>query len=304
MSGYVPFPVPYPVYPSYPSWPAKTAQGVGYVRWAILFATVMQAINSVGFAWVAVVLTGAASSGLGFASSFEVFGANLAFICAAGIIAFAAVIFFILGASSAHEGREEFGPDHAREMDRAVIFLIIAFVMGVIASAGGLGSASFGVTPFGFQGPFSPVGGVFGTVRGLFVGLLLGSLVRVFISKEDCDITRIGTALLTISPAIGTGIAFLTLTTNPVDPLTVPALAPLAFWAAAALSGVELIAFVLFFRVYSSVLRRMRAGELPPIPRPPPLYAPYYPGLAYYPVYPGVPEGPPPIGPPPAQPPP
>jgi len=77
-----------------------------------------------------------------------------------------------------------------------------------------------------------------------------------------------------------------------------------SFWAAAALSGVELIAYVLFFRVYSSVHRRMRAGELPPMPRPPPLYTPYYPGMAYYPVYPGVPEGPPPSGPPPAQPPP
>src|SRR5207245_10547011 len=136
----------------------------------------------------------------------------------------------------------------AREMDNAVIFLIIAFVMGGIAYAG-VGFWGFGATPLGFQFPVSPIGGVFGTVRGIFVGLLLTSLVKVFISKEERDIARISTSLLTISPAIGTAIAVLiALVSPPANPFTVPALAPVAFAAAAVLAAAELVASVLFLR--------------------------------------------------------
>jgi len=295
--GY-PFPVPYPMYPS---WPAKTAQGVGYVRWALVLAILLQAINIAWFAWVAAVLALAASGAPGLGGTLDLFVTSLAFVCAAGIVGFVAVIFILLGVYTSHDGREEYGPDHAREMDNAVIFLIIAFVMGVIASAS-LGAGGFGATPLAFQFPLSPIGGLFGTVRGLFVGLLLVSLVKVFISREERDEAWIGVAILTISPAVGTVVALLiALVTPPVDPFTIPTIAPLAFAAAAVLASAELIAYVVFLRIYSNVHRRMRAGELPPIPRPSPMYTPYYP--AYYPPWPVVPEAPPSAPPPPGPPP-
>ena len=126
--------------------------------------------------------------------------------------------------------------------------------------------------------------------------------MKVFLSSEERDQARIAMALLTISPAIGAGIALLILlVTPPPDPFTVLPLAAPAFAAAAVLAGAELVAYVLFLRIYSTVHRRMRAGELPPIPRPPPMYAPYYPG--YYPPYPVVSEAPPPLAPPPGPPP-
>lgn len=297
--GY-PFPVPYPMYPSSPP---KTMEGVRYARWALVLAIAMQAIAVAQFAWEAVVLSLAASGGP--ATTFELFIATSAFVCATAIVGLAALIFFLLAVYTTHDGPEEYGPDHALVIDRAVIYFIIAFVMGAIASVGGLGSGTFGGSPVGFLFPFSPIGGAFGAVRGLFVGLVLASLVTVFTSKEERDQARIATALLTISPAIAAGIAVLIALVSPaVDPftLTVPAFAPPAFAAAAVLAGVELVAYVLFLRIYSNVHRRMRAGELPPIPRPPPMYTPYYPG--YYPPYPVVQEAPPPTAPPPGQPPP
>src|SRR3989442_72278 len=129
--SYGPFP-----YPMYPTWPAKTAQGVGYVRWGLVLAILLQAINLAGFAWIAAVLTLAASRTPGLGSSLDLLVTNLGFVCTAGIVGFIAVVFMILGVYSSHDGRDEYGPDHAREMDNAVIFLIIAFVMGGIAYAG------------------------------------------------------------------------------------------------------------------------------------------------------------------------
>jgi hypothetical protein len=189
-------------------------------------------------------------------------------------------------------------------MEHALIFFIIALVMGAIGSVGGLG---FTGSAFGFAPPFNPVSGVFGIVRGLFVGLFLLTVVKMFLSKEDRTIAWIGTAILTTSPAIGTGISlFLYLTRNPADPFGFPASLPYVFVAAASLAAVELVGYVAFLWLYTKVLQRMRSGEFPPIPRPPMMYAPYYPGPAYYPpypMYPAYPQAPPPA-PPPGQPPP
>jgi hypothetical protein len=269
----------------------------------------MQAVNIPGFLWLAFVASTLPPGGGDFLSFFGLFLGALAFQCSVGIIGFVGLILFVIGAYSAHEGREEYGPDHARDVERALIFFIIAFVMGVIASVGGFG---FSTGPVGTGVPINPVGGIFGAVRGLFAGLTLRYVVRTFLRKEERDLGWVGTALLTGAPAAGSVVSFvLFLAGNPLDssfnPSALPGLLALAFVTAAALAAAELVAYVLFLHIYSRALRRLRSGEIPAIPRPPVLYAPYYPAPGYYPANPWVPsypQTPPPEGPPPGQPPP
>src|SRR5256712_6081366 len=172
--GY-PFPVPYPMYPSSPP---TTMEGVRYARWALVLAIAMQAIAVAQFAWEAVVLSLAASGGPG--NTFELFIATSAFVCATAIVGLAALIFFLLAVYTTHDGPEEYGPDHALVIDRAVIYFIIAFVMGAIASVGGLGSGTFGGSPVGFLFPFSPIGGGLGGVPRPLVRPLLAAPLAGF----------------------------------------------------------------------------------------------------------------------------
>ena len=296
--GYPPYPLPYPMFPPPP---AKTAQGIGNVRWSLVLGAAMQAVNIAGYIWTAVLLSQFPPPG---SPDFGLIFTTLAFECAAGIIGFVAVLLFLLGIYYANDGREEYDPIHVREMEHALIFFIIALVMGLIGSVAGLG---FSASPLTSVPGFNPVGGAFGIVRGVFVGLCLLTVVKTFTTKEDRTVAWIGTAILAAAPAIGAGISsFLYLTRNPADPLGDPASLPFAFLAAAGLAATELVGYGAFLWIYSKVLRRMRSGEFPPIPRPPMVYAPYYPGPAYYPWYPAYPASPeaPPPAPPPGQPPP
>lgn len=288
--GYSPPPVPVP-YAMMPPPQAKTPQGFGYVRWALLLGAVMQAVTIPEYVWFAV-----AAPSFGSTDPFALLGfmaIALAFSCAAGIIGFVGLILFVVGYYYTHEGRDEYGPLHTREIDRSLIYLVVALVMAIVASVGGYGSVFSG---FGPITPILLIGGAFGAVRGLFVGILIITLVKVFLEKGDRDQGWIGTALLTASPAV-VGIA-LVVAFLPIGQFSGVELLSTFLGVAAVAAAMELVAFVLFFRIYSKVLRRIRSGEFPPIVRPPLMYSPYYPPPVYYPPYPVYPETPPPAQPP------
>jgi hypothetical protein len=265
----------------------------------------MQAVNIPGFLWFAFLATTLPTGGGDFGGPFGPFLGALAFECSAGIVGLVGVIFFLMGTYYGHDGQHEYGPDHARDIERAAIFFVIALVMGVIASVGAIGFES---SAFGTVFPFNPVAGIFGAVRGLCVGLFLLYVGRGFLRKEEQNLGWLGTVLLAAAPAVGSGVFFLLFVAgNPSNPFASPALLSLAFVIAAALATVELVAYAMFLHIYSQALRRLRSGEIQPIPRPAVMYVPYYPVPPYYPTNPwepAYPQAPPPEGPPPAQPPP
>ena len=294
------YPMPAPPYP-YPMIAPpqpKTPQGIGYVRWSVLLGAVMQAIAIPGYVVFAVLLNQVQATTFppDFSTTFGLVAAALLFAFATGIVGLIAVIFFVLGFYYIHEGRDEYGPDHNRQMDRALAYLIVAFVMAIVASIGGfspLGSS------LGGPAAISEVTSWFGAVRGLFVGLLLMSLVNVFISKEDRTLGWVGTIILAAVPAITSALYIvLFLTFTPSNPTSIFGALFAALIIAAALSAAELVAFLLFYLLYAKVVKRMRAGEFPAAVRAPMVFPPYYPAPMYYPPYPVYPSYPPPAPPP------
>ena len=303
------YPMPAPPYPYPMVAPPQpmTPQGLGYIRWSVLLGAVMQAVAIPGYIWLAVLVQQFPRTGpLNLSELFTLVASSLLFSLLTGIVGLIAVIFFALGFYYTHEGRDEYGPEHAVNTDHALFYFIVALVTAIIASFGGLGSV---VGSLGSPSPLpvAALAGAFGVVRGLFVGLLLMAFIKVFTSKEDQTWGRMGTILLAASPAAGSAVAFAAfLAYDPANPASRVGLIVIAAVAASALAAVELVAFVLFYRVYSTILSRMRRGEFPAIVRPPIVYAPYSPPPGYYPpypVYPSYPPATPPPAPPPEKPP-
>src|SRR2546428_12687331 len=89
-------------------------------------------------------------------------------------------------------------------MEHALIFFTIALEMELIGSVAGLGVSA---SPLTSVPGVNPVGGAFGIVRGVFVGLCLLTVVKTFIPKEDRTVAWIGTPIFTATPPIRAGIS-------------------------------------------------------------------------------------------------
>jgi len=61
------------------------------------------------------------------------------------------LVFGLLGLVSIHKGRDEFGPEHAKRLDRGIIVLILGiFVPAAIGAAGSVGGGVLGGGSVGF----------------------------------------------------------------------------------------------------------------------------------------------------------
>ncbi len=274
--------------------PTHTERGITSIRWSLLLALAMQAV-AVSMLLPLAYLWGQPG---GF-SPFGAYAALIPMLMSIYLLAILAIIFFLSGLSRLHEGRDEYGPAHARDVEHVVIFLVIAFVMSV-------SSLTFNL-PFGIFGSPSPtltasvvVSGALASVRGLFVGLAFVFAARALVRPEERELLTYAVIALVVGPAIGAGVLALLIQSNP------PASLPIPLVAMGVEAGIELLAFTVLYRSYSRVLARIRSGELPPLYRPVPFvpyvppYAPYWAAPPYYPPYPAQPAQP---APPPQKPP-
>ncbi len=271
--------------------PTNTERGITSLRWSLLLTLAMQAVAvsmllPLGYLW---------GQFEGF-NWFSAFAALIPMIISLYLLGVVAVIFFLSGLSRLHEGRDEYGPAHARNVEYVVIFVVIAFVMSV-------SSATFNL-PFGIFGSVSTaalasilVSGGLAAIRGLFVGLAFLYAGRALVRPEDRELLMYALIALVVGPAVGSGALALLVQSNP------PSALPTGFVALGVEAGIELLAFAVLYRVYSRTVARIRSGELPPLYRPVPFvpfvppYTPYW-APPYYPSYPVQPAPPPPAPPP------
>ncbi len=283
----------YPMYPFH----SNTERGVASLRWSLLLAFTMQTLAVVTLIPVGYYIANPPTT---YLSDFVTILPLLLTVILLGIVA---MVFFLSGLARLHAGRDEYGPEHARNAEAVVIFTVIAFVVGVSA-------LTFGGT-FGIVFPTDdPVGlavtGALTVVRGLFVGLAFAFSVRALVRPEETSAGTFAVIALAVGPGVGAGVSMALLNGLPLPSTTLYiALAGLGVGAA-----IELVGYILFYRQYTALTNRIRSGELasrfrpqpmPFVPYPPP-YVPGY-GMPYYPAYPAQPPQYPPQGPP-QQPPP
>ncbi len=306
-----PGPSPY-AYPAPPPPPSRTERGIGQFRWAIVVGIAMEALAITLVAYLASIVGSLiASPPTPFdAAFFPLMATMLGLACVSGVVGFVGAVLFLIGLNHLYTGRDEYGPAHMQAVDRVIIFAILGIVFGIAAPIGGTVTSAF----LGFGSGFSLIGGanvvsgVLGALRGLFVGLAFASALRVFQPEGDRATGLAAAILLAVSPVVAVlaGIAF-PLSPGVSDPRILSTALTAWLAAAAFAAAMDLVAYVLFFRLYSQTYHRMHAGEFAVMYRPPPMFVPYYPAPIpyYYPPYPVQPAPPPtPQNPPPSSPPP
>lgn len=274
--------------------PTNTERGITSIRWSLLLALAMQAI-AVSMLLPLAYLWGQFSG----SGSFGAVAAMIPMLISLYLLGIVAVVFFLTGLSRVHEGRDEYGPAHARNVEYVVICVVIAFMMSI-------SSMTFNL-PFNLFGSPGPavtasilVGGALTAVRGLFVGLAFVFGARALARPEERELLTYAVIALVAGPAVGAGALALLVQSSP------PSSLPISYVALGVEAGIELLAFAVLYRSYSRILARIRSGELPPLYRPMPFvpfappYASYWSPPPYYPAYPAPPVQP---APPPQKPP-
>ena len=274
--------------------PTNTERGVTSIRWSLLLALAMQAI-AVSMLLPLAYLWGQFSG----PNSFGAVAALIPMVISLYLLGIVAVVFFLTGLSRVHEGRDEYGPAHARSVEYVVICVVIAFVMSISSM-----TFNFPFNLFGSPGAAVTatilVSGALAAVRGLFVGLAFVFAARALARPEERELLTFAVIGLIVGPAVGAGAFALLVQSNP------PSSLPISYVALGVEAGIELLAFAILYRSYSRVLARIRSGELPPLYRPmpfvpyaPPYAPPYWSPPPYYPAYPPpVQPAPPPQKPP------
>jgi hypothetical protein len=272
----------YPLYPLH----SNTERGVSSLRWSLLLALALQALAAVTLIPVGYVLLNPPSI---YDNSTLALLPMLLTIILLGIVA---MVFFLSGLSRLHAGRDEYGPVHARNAETAVVFTLIAFVVGI---PGAMFGGPYGIAFGSIQGVGLVMTGALSAARGLFVGLAFVYAVRALVRPGEEHVGLFATIALAAGPAVGAGVMLLLLPgTSPYlssSTLVIP-LSGLGVEGA-----IELFGYILLFRQYTSVSNRLRSGELPPMYRPPIPYVPYFPpyspyGMPFYPGYPTQPASP------------
>jgi hypothetical protein len=303
-----PIPVAYPVVAP----KSRTESGIRYLSYAMILFALTTAANIAFlfllFPLIAEMMTftpGTPPDPAVFSSLLAVIGAG----CAISLLSLVGGILGLIGLIGVYQGGDEFGPEHARRVQRGLIVVIV----GIIAPFVGQIPLTFlAMTSSPFLGSsiiptFNPAviwtQLAFGLTQAILLGLFL--LWSVDTLATPSGLTRATWAFILGLVGVGAsglgGLVILTLVPLPtrLDEVTPLFLAPSAIGQA-----ISILSLVVWYHVYSGVLERFRRGEL--VARPPAMYwpaAPYYPG--YYSANPmppsaspAQPQGPPPSGPP------
>jgi hypothetical protein len=255
----------------------RTIRGVRWVTWALLIQLAALTLSAV--VTVALVeLLGPSVNYPGPAFLFAV-SIEIAAVCGLVIAQIVALVFYLVGFQGIHAGRHEYGPAQDRMMDRALVFLVLAIVMGVAqgfspfaAIWGVLSGVPTDVATYAYVGSLA-----LQSTAALFAGLTLMSSVSVFADPSQRARLLIGIILGAVGAAAGTVILLvaelLEGTPSAVETVVASTLAG---------QGTCAISLIVFFLVYREVHHKLEAGLIPPaLPRPPIFWPYYYPAYGY-----------------------
>jgi hypothetical protein len=190
-------------------------------------------------------------------------------LCGLIIVLIIALIELLLGFLSIYRGSEEYGEQHARDINRATLFLVLVIVMIVVGVAASVAqSAPGGVV--GVFSVFSILSTVADVLRAAFVGLLLFYLVKAFLPEGSLDKVYLAIGLYVAGP-VASYLASITyappaayyepFSNIPFDPAWI---IPSAIGAV-----MGFIALIIFFFLYRQAYQRFRRDEIRPIWRQP-----------------------------------
>lgn len=200
--------------------------------------------------------------------------ALLAAACAIVIIGLVGLILGIVGLVSLNRGKQEFGMEHAQRVDRAVIMVVLGFLVPIIAGVAiGVG-AIVTATPGALEFSIGPAAG------SIIVGVLATVLVGLFLlwsveTLSTPNLRRLGLYAITvgiIASMSGGALTLGLLATNPIP--TTPQDFTLIWLVPGILTySLSIVSLGLWYMAYRGVLGRFASSALRPM-IPQPLYPP------------------------------
>lgn len=201
-----------------------------------------------------------------------------------GLVILIALILFIIGLIKFFQGKDEFGPIHAKNFQMAILFLILGIVIPWIGGAFSPGY-SFGTSLENYYASIRTamiLSGALAIVGAVFMTLSLMYFVKAF-TREEASKFKLGQILIVVGPIIGL-IAVIALTMS-----TPKGIKPEDLWNAwGAISLAPQVGYIvstggyfLFYQGYKSILGKMNTNQIVPgVQLPPPLGAPPQPQFA------------------------
>ncbi len=282
--------------------PSQTEKGLGSIMWSlILYLVSLLLLAIVG---VALILAPGGLANILVDPTPEDIGAFVgtiigivALMCGFAVIAFIAVVFFLIGLFQMYGGRAEFGPAHQARMDHALfafLGIILVAVIGAIATSV--------LVPFDPIDPLATAqlaglaGVPFAVLNAIFFGLLFLFLIRELSTPAQHRIVYAGIGVALLSVAVSSYLEVIVFpgileSEGLTFGLFTSFLGPILLTG-----GIEFLAILLYTLAIRETRRRVKAGE---VPRVAPLYPPQV--MAYPPapiVRPAPPAQPVPAAPP------
>ena len=208
--------------------------------------------------------------------------------CGAMIILLIGLILVLIGIIYLYTSRTEFGEEHARNMQIGLIFLIVAFVVGLVGGIGG------GINPSNI-GILLIISAIVAIITSILYGLGFISIFKKLLDKKGNDIVKIGAILLILFSFIN--VAILSIRYSMEDDFT--SLSSNSFLIGLAINLISIIPWAIFAFSFYRAWKRIQWGVIKPVFIPYPVYPPYPPYPGYPPPPGGMPPPPmPPRGPP------
>ncbi|TLZ66052.1 MAG: hypothetical protein E6K16_02250, partial [Methanobacteriota archaeon] len=162
---------------AYPAYPSQTEKGLRNISIAMVVFLLVQILIIGLLLAVAPIIAQVSVGGNPTPELIAAALTLLALVCVLVIVYIIGLVFGLIGLTAIHKGRDEFGPEHAKRLDRSIIVLILgifipAAITGIGSAGGAFGAGSVGLTArISFASAAASLAG--GIVGSLLVGLFL-----------------------------------------------------------------------------------------------------------------------------------
>jgi hypothetical protein len=215
-------------------------------------------------------------------------------VCGIGVGQVFMALVFLLGLDQTYRGRHEYGLEHARSLDRAVVFLIVFLVVDLVSLVLIVSPLATGTTDAGAPSPtLLLLGGgnpMLAPLGAFFAGLCLRSLTRSLSSPMERHRLIRGLVLGVVGATTGPALLGFAVSGSLTDVSTIVS-GILA--SALAGQGISALSLLLFATAFRNTRKNLEAGRpMPALPRVERAY-PWAAGLPYaYPPPPNPPRPP------------
>lgn len=237
----------------------RTIRGLAWISWALFIE--LGAVLATALTLVAIALsfeTSVQSSNGSLTSALLAFVA----VCGIGVGQVFMAIVFLVGFGQSYRGRHEYGLEHARSLDRAVVFLIVFLVVDLVSLVLIVSPLATGTTDAGAPSPtLALLGGgnpIFAPVGAFFAGLCLSFLARSLSSPTELNRLRRGLVLGVVGAATGPALLGFAVSGSLTD---ISAIVSGILASAVAGQGISALSLLLFATALRDTRKNLEAGR-------------------------------------------